>query len=398
MSNATVEMSHRKGDSTMHAFVLFMRFRTLIGTDRSDERFALARELLELPGPPGSENAQVTRASQYWQRPYTLLCEAVAALERGSGIASRQALANSKAWPSLPTRCWPASASCSAAPACSWTVGWARPTPNLTSISPRLTDDARLVASYYAQLIRIRSQQGRIAGSRSPCWSPPRTSPLATRSSSPCSAFAQVASGQPDDAARTMASARRRRFPPDPAQHRLDLRHGDRRGDLRGAPAAGVVPREPYGLLEPAALDCIWSPLGGWPVWAPPTGTWPCSPASAMSRPGPWLTSTPLSPPSASCGPRPCGPRHSNGSLVASIPDLDQKGGEPRPSPGARGRAKRRSAAAGWLRIEGTDAATERAPGRAPSRSTIGAGPFRHRTTTSAGPGHTQHLRSPPLA
>ena len=44
-----------------------------------------------------------------------------------------------------------------------------------------------------------------------------------------------------------------------------------------------------------------------------------------MSRPGPWLTSTPLSPPSASCGPRPCGPRHSNGSLVASIPDLDRR-------------------------------------------------------------------------
>ena len=68
---------------TVHAFVLFMRFRTLIGTDRFDERFAVARELLELPGPAGSEDAQVTRASQYWQRPYTLLCEAVAALEEG---------------------------------------------------------------------------------------------------------------------------------------------------------------------------------------------------------------------------------------------------------------------------------------------------------------------------
>ncbi len=73
MSAAAAEMSRRSGDNSLHAFVLFMRFRTLIGTDRSDERFALARELMGLPRSAGSANAQTARASGYWQRPYALL-------------------------------------------------------------------------------------------------------------------------------------------------------------------------------------------------------------------------------------------------------------------------------------------------------------------------------------
>ena len=242
MSNAAVEMSRRNGDSTVHAFVLFMRFRTLIGTDRSDERFALARELLELPGPAGSADAQVARASRYWQRPYALLCEAVAALEQGERDRFEASVGELESLALAPDSLLACLGVMLRGTSLLMDGRLGEADANLTSISARLTDDARLVASYYAQLICIRSQQGRIAE-----LLPMLVAAADVAAGDPVVltvlAFAQVASGQPDDAARTMASARGDGFPPDPAQHRLDLRHGDRRGDLRGAPAAGVVPR-----------------------------------------------------------------------------------------------------------------------------------------------------------
>ena len=207
MSNAAVELSRRNGDSTVHAFVLFMRFRTLIGTDRSDERFAVARELLELPGPPGSANAQVTRASQYWQRPYALLCEAVAALEEGERDRFEASVGELESLALAPDSLLACLGVMLRGTSLLMDGRLGEADANLTSISPRLTDDARLVASYYAQLICIRSQQGRIAE-----LLPMLVAAADVAARDPVVltvlAFAQVASGQPDDAARTMASAR----------------------------------------------------------------------------------------------------------------------------------------------------------------------------------------------
>ena len=133
-------------------------------------------------------------------------------------------------------------------------------------------------------------------------------------------AFTQLASGKPDEAARTMASARGDGFRQVPRNIAWTFVMAIAMETCVALEQREWC-RELYGLLEPA-LDCTWSPPGGSPAWAPPTATWACSPASAMSRRWRSLISTRLSAPSAGCGPRPCGPRHGNGSLVASMPDL----------------------------------------------------------------------------